>query len=78
MIEKAPTSKPVNVEDCMLYLITCNHNNKNDWRLPSQDETRQYRLPMGWTASANTIYWQDHWFKNQQVYQVTPVRTKDD
>jgi hypothetical protein len=35
MIEAAPMSHLMPYDDAFLYAITCTHNNKYDWRMPT-------------------------------------------
>ena len=40
MIEHAPQSPYLGFDDIELYAFTLTHNNKYDWRVPTQDELR--------------------------------------
>ena len=65
MIEKAPvSSRELSIEEAFLYTITCTHNNKNDWRLPTHKEYMNCEHIVGWFKH------RDSWGK----YPVTPVR----
>ena len=73
MIEQATTKRYCfPYDEAWLYVATCTHKKKYDWRMPTIQEHfgRQYRpLILG--------QWYERDYFDHRTY-VTPVRTKDD
>lgn len=72
MIEVAPLS-PIIAKDiagqAWLFVATCTHNGKYDWRVPTEDECERDRsLLITHNATDNFI----------PAIQISPVRDKDD
>jgi hypothetical protein len=44
MLEYAPILKNMTYEEALLYCQFCDHKGYNDWRLPTFDECRVYKL----------------------------------
>ncbi len=74
MIEQAPkTTDKFDVYNAELYIYTCTHENKYDWRMPTIRECADLIITGSWNASD---------FKRKTLvpymWKVSPVRTKDD
>ena len=80
MIEQAPASPhPLSIEDTFLYTITCSHNNKHDWRLPTHAEVAYYALTNCWRnidSDDNNDWAKTRWDNWRTQYVCIPVRNK--
>jgi hypothetical protein len=70
MIECAPTSNYMNYNNAILYCLFCNHNEHNDWRMPTMEEYKQYRL-WGWYVGDTDLLRDDSLSLRSTV---TPIR----
>ena len=79
MIEIAPKSlQDLSIEQAFLYTITCTHNNKHDWRLPTGTEAVSHALiNKGWRNSAKDNWTSTTW-DNSSYYPCVPVRDNND
>jgi hypothetical protein len=72
MIEAAPkTTAKLYSDSAELYMWTCTHNNKYDWRFPTTSECEELGITGCWHVS-------DFNYTITYSWKVTPVRTKDD
>ena len=71
MIELAPkTTYKLDADRAELYIYTCTHDDKYDWRFPTRSETSELFISGSWNAS-------DFTRKTMSPYNnwtVTPVR----
>jgi hypothetical protein len=56
MIEQAPISPPLMYDEAELYTYTCTHDNKYDWRMPTQHEWNRTAGMRGWYDISLQIY----------------------
>ena len=69
-IRQAPISPPLMYDEAELYTYTCTHDNKYDWRMPTQHEWNHTVGMTGWYELLNMQIQ-----KYQPKVQVIPVRT---
>jgi len=75
MLEFGPeTNDCIDYDRAWLYCVTCTHDNKYDWRLPTRKEYHNSPIIMSWFNCDNiqTLSYEKGGFR------VTPVRDKDD
>jgi hypothetical protein len=70
MIDQAPISPPLMYDEAELYTYTCTHDNKYDWRMPTQDEWNRTVGMTGWYELLNM-----QMYRPNLTVQVIPVRT---
>lgn len=75
MLEFAPPSRRIQYDEAWLYCATCTHDNKHDWRFPTEQEIKD-RLPIDPWYSDIFVDLEFLIFINAK-YQTIPVRTKD-
>jgi hypothetical protein len=72
MIEYGPVSRPLCLDEAILYVTFLDHNGHSDWRFPTDKEVythpNKYLLANFWLARDINGYWQ-----NTQL-RVLPVR----
>lgn len=73
MIEFAPLSFQLQYDEALLYIITCTYDNKYDWRIPTEQEIKDFLLIYPLYAEINVEYMI---FINAK-FQTFPVRTID-
>jgi len=56
MLEQAPITKFVTIDEAELYTYTCTHDNKYDWRMPTQHEWNRTAGMRGWYDISLQIY----------------------
>jgi len=72
MIEFAPeTNDCMDYDRAWLYCVTCTHDNKYDWRLPTRKEYHNSPIIRSWFEAGIRSPGRD-W-----TFYVTPVRDKD-
>ncbi len=75
MLEFGPeANERVKYDEAWLYCVTCTHDNKYDWRLPTHKEYTDSPIMMSW-FDCDDGYVQAPLYKCG--FHVTPVRTKD-
>lgn len=71
-LELALPSIQLHRDEAFLYVWTCTHNNKYDWRLPALHESSKHNLT-GWNEY--DLYVFEHEISYDPIYwTITPVR----
>jgi hypothetical protein len=74
MIERAPkTTDKFDAYSAEIYIYTCTHDNKYDWRMPTIRECADLIITGSWNASDF-----NHMTMSPHRWKVTPVRTNND
>jgi hypothetical protein len=63
-IDRAPSRIVNNYEEAWLYCVTCKHDNKYDWRLPTVDE---------WQYSSTNTMPLEAYYENNYFFKVEPA-----